>query len=136
MQYFTKEQIEKLPKWARDTITSMQVRLNDLEEYQQTKENAKVVTPHYAEVSQHSPYDTVKHYLPKWATLVAELDCGFRVKMMADYEKENHVRLDIADGVIRPVAGNVIHIHPVYNRVTKEDLFFLPNPYSNRKRVI
>ena len=126
MQYFTKDELQKLPKWAKEIITSMELHIRDLEEYQQTKENEAVETPYYGEVTEHSPFNTIKHYLPKYSTLVAHLKkSDFKVRIKVDHVRENFVSVDIGDGLIVPQARNVIHIYPSYNKVKRENLLLL-----------
>jgi hypothetical protein len=121
---FNEEEIAKLPKWAKDRINSLLLKVSELTERVSTLEQFGVDkdTLQYGVSYHNNPFEEVRYYLPKHSSLVAELPCGFKVESRSDIDGK-FIRIDIADGVIVPQARNVIAVYPTHDKKTRKQIY-------------
>lgn len=115
MEFKTKEELAKLPKWAKEYIGNLENRIRTLENRIRTLEAA------IDEMQRNIPASNTKvkncnninldYYLNEYASVEFKDSANLTVRVNVNYGKPG-IRIDLGiDGVIIPQARNVIEIH-------------------------
>ena len=109
MARFTKEELSKLPKWARDKISGVEYFAG------RTAEENKILTGTHKESDTYVTLDYPHGFYLEDYTRVRFARGNLEV--IVNMTPDGHCRVDIGDGVIIPSARNVFNIVDKHNKL-------------------